>query len=237
MKKILQNLKENWITYGFETLVVIVGILGAFALNNWNENRKRNLDEQAVLQLLKEDMVQAKEQSTEFLREEEAHIERIKAALGADHLVDSLLGLPVDQQIPRAIFWDFQHELPVFRAYTDLKNSDRINAIQSPDVRKALTLLEEALHSLDFMLGDRRTVHFMRIDAIAENHLNFLQVMDQSVTKIEKGEASDYRALLKDQHVRNLLAIKIELAISVSRARRTLDEQIDEVILQLDKAL
>ena len=40
MKKILQNLKENWITYGFETLVVIVGILGAFALNNWNEKRQ-----------------------------------------------------------------------------------------------------------------------------------------------------------------------------------------------------
>ena len=27
MKKIIQNLRENWITYGFETLVVIVGIL------------------------------------------------------------------------------------------------------------------------------------------------------------------------------------------------------------------
>jgi hypothetical protein len=40
LKKILKNLRKNWITYGFETLVVIVGILGAFALNNWNENRK-----------------------------------------------------------------------------------------------------------------------------------------------------------------------------------------------------
>ena len=33
MKKILNNLKENWITYGLETLVVIVGILIAFGLN------------------------------------------------------------------------------------------------------------------------------------------------------------------------------------------------------------
>lgn len=40
MKKILKNFRENWITYGYETLVVVVGILGAFALNNWNENRK-----------------------------------------------------------------------------------------------------------------------------------------------------------------------------------------------------
>ena len=40
MKKIVNHLKENWIKYGFETFVIIVGILGAFALNNWNESRK-----------------------------------------------------------------------------------------------------------------------------------------------------------------------------------------------------
>ena len=27
MKKILQNLRENWITYGFDTRIVVVGIL------------------------------------------------------------------------------------------------------------------------------------------------------------------------------------------------------------------
>jgi len=40
MKKIIKHLRKNWIRHGFETLVVINGILIAFALNNWNENRK-----------------------------------------------------------------------------------------------------------------------------------------------------------------------------------------------------
>ena len=40
MKKIIGHLNENWIRHGFETLVVTVGILGAFTLNNWSENRK-----------------------------------------------------------------------------------------------------------------------------------------------------------------------------------------------------
>ena len=40
MKKIIEHLKENWIRHGFETLVVTVGILGAFTLNHWNEERK-----------------------------------------------------------------------------------------------------------------------------------------------------------------------------------------------------
>ena len=38
--KIIKDFKENWIRHGFETLYVIVGILIAFNLNDWNENRK-----------------------------------------------------------------------------------------------------------------------------------------------------------------------------------------------------
>ena len=38
--KIFSHLKSNWIRYGFETLAVVVGILAAFALENWNEERK-----------------------------------------------------------------------------------------------------------------------------------------------------------------------------------------------------
>ena len=41
MKKIVQHLKEEWYRYIFDTIVVIFGILIAFALNNWNENRIR----------------------------------------------------------------------------------------------------------------------------------------------------------------------------------------------------
>ena len=53
MKKIINHLKENWIRYGFETFVIIVGILGAFTLNNWNENRKLFKEELNVLLALK----------------------------------------------------------------------------------------------------------------------------------------------------------------------------------------
>ena len=38
--KIFTHLKSNWIRYGFETLAVVIGILAAFALENWNEERK-----------------------------------------------------------------------------------------------------------------------------------------------------------------------------------------------------
>lgn len=39
MKRVAKHIKHQWFKYIFDTLVVIVGILIAFALNSWNERR------------------------------------------------------------------------------------------------------------------------------------------------------------------------------------------------------
>ena len=53
MRKIISHFKENWIRYGFETFVIIIGILGAFFLNNWNENRKaRTIEKQTLNEII-----------------------------------------------------------------------------------------------------------------------------------------------------------------------------------------
>jgi hypothetical protein len=56
MRKIISHLRENWIRYGFETMVVMIGILGAYSLNNWNENRKKSDRIELYLEALVEDL-------------------------------------------------------------------------------------------------------------------------------------------------------------------------------------
>jgi len=55
-KNIVNNLRNNWITYGFETLVVVVGILGAFELENWKQTRQDRIKEQEYLSRIENDL-------------------------------------------------------------------------------------------------------------------------------------------------------------------------------------
>lgn len=56
MKKILTQLKTNWIKYGFEMVDIIVGILGTVTLDNWNGKRLERKDEIEYLVNLKVDL-------------------------------------------------------------------------------------------------------------------------------------------------------------------------------------
>ena len=68
MKRLIAILKEKWPEYLFEILVLIVGIYGAFALENWNENQKENQISKKYLKRLQYDLSR---DSTYFRIEEE----------------------------------------------------------------------------------------------------------------------------------------------------------------------
>ena len=66
MKKIFRHLKKDWYKYLIETLVVVIGILIAIALNNWNQNsynKLRRLEKATLIEIsndLESDLTQLK---------------------------------------------------------------------------------------------------------------------------------------------------------------------------------
>ena len=52
MKKLLETLKQKWAEYLLEMIVITAGILGAFGLNSWNQNRLDSKEEQRLLTLI-----------------------------------------------------------------------------------------------------------------------------------------------------------------------------------------
>jgi hypothetical protein len=56
MKTILATLKLKWAEYLIEIMVITIGILGAFTLNNWNTNRMEGLQGQEIIRNIHEDL-------------------------------------------------------------------------------------------------------------------------------------------------------------------------------------
>jgi hypothetical protein len=56
MKKILEILKHKWAEYLLEIAVIMIGILGAFSLNTWNDNRLEMKLEEKLLEALRKEI-------------------------------------------------------------------------------------------------------------------------------------------------------------------------------------
>ncbi len=56
MKKLMQELKQRWVKYFLEVIAITLGILGAFYLENWNQERKENRIRHDYLKRLQADL-------------------------------------------------------------------------------------------------------------------------------------------------------------------------------------
>ena len=56
MRKFLNILFQNWIKYGFETIVVTFGILGAFTLESWKDNRQEEKELLEIYRTIADDL-------------------------------------------------------------------------------------------------------------------------------------------------------------------------------------
>jgi uncharacterized membrane protein YheB (UPF0754 family) len=84
MKKILETLKLKWTEYLLEILVITIGILGAFMLNNWNEDRKKDLLEISVLKELKRNL-------TDDIKDMDGNVAFHKRALVSSKVISNVL--------------------------------------------------------------------------------------------------------------------------------------------------
>lgn len=133
-----ENKVAKYLRYAVgEILLVVIGILIALQINNWNaEQKERKLENKYYCRLL-EDIVQDKEQIGNLIRLAE---DRLKASNQAVRLLlkDKVKKIEIGTQIHlaiKAIYSDFK---PNNSAFEDLKSGANLNIIKDKSIVKAL---------------------------------------------------------------------------------------------------
>ena len=135
MKRIFETLKSKWPEYLLEVFVITIGILGAFALNNWNEQHKNSIKEKEYIRDIYTDFTKNKK-----------HFELVQASMkrGID-VSDSLIALfPItEENWPEfvKVYWmPFLHITfdPINSSVESLINSGQIELIRNHSLKRLL---------------------------------------------------------------------------------------------------
>lgn len=232
-KMIEEDNVRKYLLYAIgEILLVVIGILIALQVNNWNENRKIANEEQAILVRLLEDLEFAKTQSEKFILRENEDIHRLKLSMGSQQELTEILKNPNHDQFFYAAVWDLSFDVPVLITYTDLQNAGDTGKIRNSRLRNRLSEMALKMLMLESIIGDRLSVHQNRIDNIVEYELNYLPMLaaEKNLTAIYPGEPNDYIQIMQKRNVRNLLGIKLDLTLIVLNLRESLDQELAQVI-------
>ena len=139
------------------------------------------------------------------------------------------------------LIWDFESNIPVINSYAEIKNTGKTALIKNREIREKFTNLEMSLTKLNTLVKDRLTVQQLRIDDIAENHMNFVRHLNGNTTSLDvdlsREKENDYQTLFKNPRIRNLLAMKLVLTEDVLNFRRELQAEIDLFIALIEKEI
>ena len=200
-----------------EMVLLVVGILLALQINNWNEGQKIETEEMIILENLLDNLKSAKEQSEYFIREEEKLKHSLFLALGKTSKEVEINQKSISDSIFYELLWNFEGNVPVLNSYLDFKNTGKIVVIKNAEIRRSFTNLETQINGLKFFIKDRLTVQQLRVDEIAINEINFVRLLNTRDTtfNIDDENPNDYKLILKNRKTRNILATKLELTNKV----------------------
>jgi hypothetical protein len=179
-----------------EIILVVIGILIALQLNNWNEQQKQIALEKEYYCRLLEDAVLDKEQIENLLSLTQ---DRLTASNQAVRLLltDEVKKEQIGAQIhlaTKAIYSDFK---PNNSAYVDLKSGANLNIISDKPIIKALNQYFNKVEELKSIIMVNGKYAVDLLFAHSDNFANGLNQSSLKTGRFSKGLAEDIKAKIR----------------------------------------
>ena len=220
-----------------EIALVVIGILIALAINNWNENRIIEKREQFYLAGLKDEFEQNKIKLQNLIEVNRLNYQNSKK-------IASLIGnseeLKDEESLSEMLFNSFSYEIaynPNNSLLIELINSGRLKDISNPELRKHLTTWDSFIQSIRNQENTLKTQRDEVLDLFRGNDASIRTSLDQTgVSTKEMGlkkSNEDYSnlELIQSREFENNLMIFILTGIATETSHYVpLMQEIDTIL-------
>jgi hypothetical protein len=246
----MENKTSKYLKYAIgEIVLVVIGILIALQVNNWNENRKERLLEQQMLKNLKQE-------NNENLKALIQSIDKRQSQLGAlnillkyiDDKQDNLTEKQLDSLIGISRYIsNFEARNGVLN---DILNSGELSIIKNDSLRKLLSNWSGELEDLtrrengleEIILSQYNVYLINNYSTRASDNYIVVQLFENDTymdgswrTKSSSNiETGNYKGLLSDKKFESLVSIVNMWAISGQIAAKDLETKLNDVIALID---
>ena len=242
---IMENKTSRYLKYAIgEIILVVIGILIALQINNWNENRINRLKEKELEISLLSDFNETKKRLKETVDRQKKHLESSRKLIISyenNQLVkikDSLPILFVDG------FWAWERPEPVTKTYQSLISTGNINLLTDADLKEKLADFhaeldvgfedqEESMNLVD-ALNNKFASYGFKLKINGLRRLMGLPPINDSILNNPLTE-EDLLKLRSDHTLFNLGADRMVLEINRLKSQQKMANLVDEILIILNK--
>jgi len=198
----------NYLKYGIgEVVLVVIGILIALQINNWNEHRKLKVQELSYLNNLKIDLLEDKEGLKKIIER------RISKVSSSDSMLSYYNGTKIKNlkdyyyHFLNVLIWDTHR--PNNITFQELINSGKLTIIQNPDIKKLLLEIKtdyEDLFTVRSLTYDIHVDFFHRQYASIFDYESGIIAWEDRSSTIDLSE-EDVKVALKNRTIKNGFAL------------------------------
>ena len=259
MKRILTTLSQKWPEYLLEMLVITAGILGAFALNNWNEGRKEVLLEKKYIAGFIDDINAYKTSVNRLLIQNEysqTSSENLFLIMDSDLSFEEIELLSIKSRSPVIgdtlnLIMSLERTSWISRvsknAYTmdDLRSSGNPGAISNEDLKRAIMAFYNHVETFDswYREKERNLIEYRDIFPYFTNpHLSDLSNLkdDERKRRLRESPFNARQTFERIREVKDLPRIvskiqRVQNRITTEHKKRI--DRSDEILDLLEKEL